>query len=575
MARPVSNSPVNFPLIRHVLKARELTLTALSEAIGMQVSHLSEALTGKRSLSDDRLRQIAEVCSVQPDYFRSSTGRLLLTKAEMDIVDFSLTDGRGDVKELEDYIELGSKLGMLAFGSADDDEVADLALDHWKKPSILPFTSDNCLAFWSFVGDEILIRGPARCGKSTLILEWLIALHFANPGLKSGVFRAFSVDLDAVRQNIRDIVRHRFESPLSSIKAFGGTKFETLFIADGEMHLKGIDRAEGQLGAGYDVGVFSQAEQMKKKDVDVIASRITPASQNWMEEETARSLAVYDANPNRLDNWLEKEIDKGLPMLSFTFRDHPGYFTEDGEETALFKSVYSRLDRLEGVTRTRLLEGKSANPEGTVFELEDCHLLDALPDNFHREHLFYRGFDFGMKDPNVILWFALHRHTGDLIVYREWRRVGVDTLVMGEASKRHTPAEERILATVQDNDENLQSILKKNCGIVTVMARKGPNSIGSGLALIEHRLQCARDGEDGGLYFYDNPVGRCPKLTADNQPLTTIQEGDVYSWNANKDAPQDKYNHGWDIIRYMLDYLESQQGFTSFAVGAAKRKTRV
>ena len=58
-----------------------------------------------------------------------------------------------------------------------------------------------------------------------------------------------------------------------------------------------------------------------------------------------------------------------------------------------------------------------------------------------------------------------------MVVFREWRRVGVDTIEMGESVKSF--GKEHIVATVIDNDENLQSILQKNCGIVTELASEG------------------------------------------------------------------------------------------------------
>ena len=456
----------------------------------------------------------------------------------------------------------------------EDGETA-LALppDFWKKPSILPFYSDNCIEFWEFDGDEIFIRGPARCGKSTLIFEWAIAQMFAYDGIQIIVARAFSVDLDAVRQNIRDICKYRFSDPLSPIKVIGGSKFDTVCIGNSRMVLKGIDRSEGQLGSGYDIGIFSQAEQIRKESIDTISSRVTPASQNWVVDGVAKSLIIYDLNPNRLDNWAEDVIKKGTPTINFTFEDHPGYFTEDGQETQLYQSVRARLEKMSGVQRKRLLEGIAANPEGNIFELEDCHLLDKLPDDFDTANSYFRAFDFGLKAPNVSLWVSEHRQTGDLIVYQEYRRTGEDTISFGNSVNDHT--KQKILATVQDNDENLQMMLRDHCGIRTHLAKKGPNSVKSSIGLIQDRLNRAKRGEDGGLYFYNNPVFRDPKLIADSKPLTIIDEGELYSWATNGDKPVDDYNHGFDALGYLLDYLESRQASVGFGGGAVRRQKRV
>lgn len=584
MASPVTIAPVNCSLIRYVLKERGLSVRELHKQVcrklSIKLKDLNESnfygmLRGERPLNDERLAAISAVLGVDPGYFKTSLGRMLIRKTQEDLTDFSLSEDRHDVKELDQYLDVAERMGYIDFtpSTEAEDNALVTAWDFWKKDAILPFRSDKAIEFWEFEGDEILIRGPARCGKSTLILEWLITTMFKNPGMQVLIARAFGVDLDSVRQNIVDLVKYKFADPLSSIRVIGGTKFHTVQIAGGEIHLQGIDRPGGQMGAGYDVVIFSQAEQIRKDKVDQIASRCTPAGKRWVEDGVARSMIIYDANPNRIDHWIETAITAGLAKIDYDFVDHPGYFEEDGSETDLYQAVYSRLNRLEGVWRQRLLEGKAANAEGTIFDLQPCHLLDRLPEDFEKTHLFYRGFDFGMKDPSVCLWFGVHRATSDVIVFREWRRVHVDTIEMGEAAKTFT--EERVLMTIIDNDENLQKILQKNCGIVTELAQKGPNSIASGITLTQHRLKAAIDGKPGGLYFYNNPVVRDPVLVKQNEPLTVIDEAELYAWHDNSDKPVDKHNHGWDIIRYMLDYLETRVSPVGFLGGGTQRPGRL
>ena len=448
MARPISVQPVNYTLIRHVVKQRSKTLTEVAEHVGMSITQFSDMPAGTRKLNDERLGKIADFLDVDHNYFRTPTGRLAIQKAESDIIDFALTPDRNDVKELNEYLDISERMGHIDFAPDLPDSEGFQTWDFWKKESIVPFRSDNSVAFWVFDGDEILIRGPARCGKSTLILEWAITKMFQNRGMQILIARAFGVDLDAVRQNIVDLVKYKFADPLSSVRVAGGAKFHTVHINDGEMQLRGIDRPGSQLGAGYDVVIFSQAEQIKKENIDVIASRCTPASKNWVEDGIPKSMVIYDANPSRLDSWIEQLIKKGVTHINFDFGDHPAYFNEDGTETELYRQVYSRLSRLEGVWRQRLLEGKAANPEGTIFQLEPCHILDKLPADFFTTHMFYRGFDFGMKDPSVCLWCGVHRSTGDITIYQEWRRVNIDTIEMGDSVKTFT--KERILDTVID-----------------------------------------------------------------------------------------------------------------------------
>ena len=547
-------------------------MTGLADYLGISLSYLSDMLNERSPLSDAKLKKIANHLKANIRDLRTPMGRFVLRKADDDLITWAHNPEVTESKELLGYLDVGERLGYVDLTPEQIEEIEFRAYDHWKKETIIPFRTEACIEFWEFDGDEIIIRGPARCGKSTLILEWLISTMFKHRGMQALITRAFGVDLDAVRQNITDVVKYQFADPLSSISVIGGSKFHTVQVNGGEIHLQGIDRPGGIQGAGYDVVVHSQAEQMQRDKVDQINSRVTPARNAWIENDVSRSLIIYDVNPARIDNYLENAITNGVKKIDFDFTDHPAYFDEDGNETELYQRVYSRLDRLEGVWRQRLLEGKAANPEGTIFELKPCHLLNELPPNFDKSYMIYRGFDFGMKDPSVCLWVGQHRVSGDVIVFREWRRVGVDTIDMGEEVKGYS--KEHVLGTIIDNDENLQSILKKNCGIVAELAQKGPNSIASGITLIQHRLRKAEEGEDGGLYFYNDPVVRDPKLARDNLPLTIIDESELYAWSDSHDKPLDAHNHGWDALRYVLDHLESRQPSVGFGGGVARRQKR-
>ena len=585
MARPVSVQPVNFSLIRHVIKKRGLKFQDVADDLELSASHFSEMLAGTRKLNDERLAGLSNLLGVHANYFRTSIGRLAIQKVEADLTDWSLSPERHDVKETKDYLDVTERMGYIDFAPELPDAETFQQWDFWKRDAILPFLTENAERFWNFDGNQICIRGPARCGKSTLIFEWVITTMFQNSGMEVLATRAFGVDLHVLRKTIVDLCKYRFSDPLSSVKVIGGTKFHTVEINGGNLYLAGIDRPGSQLGAGYDLVIHSQAELVKLDKIEEINSRCSPSSGNWIEDGVAKARVIYDVNPNRLDHWLEakfRDEQKPLFKIDFTFEDHPAYVDEKGSYTQLYYDATDFLKDLTGVRRERYFKGVAANPEGAIFELDDCHKLSALPADFQTANNFYRGFDFGLKDPNVILWFGHHRHTGDLTVFREWRMTGTDTIQMGEAAKLFT--KEKILATVIDEPKNaenpdkkgnLGSILQSHCGIATTLANKGPNTVSSGITLAQHRLQNARDGEPGGLYFYDNPVVRDPEIIRRNEPLTTIEEAEVYSWEENSDKPVDQDNHGWDIIRYILDYLEHSRLPVGFGGGGVKRKGRL
>lgn len=570
-------------LIRHYRKLAGYTLEQAAKKAGIEAGTISRWENGETSPHPPTFGKFAKALNKDvADFFPVKV--MDLREKATAVIDDYLSDGDED-KSRQSRIAIDlmkiPRSEMIELEPMDDIDLPTQALDHWKKESIKPFFTDSCVQFWEFKGDEIILRGPARCGKTTLRNEYIISKMMQNPNMEVLITRAFSVDLDAERQNLRELLKYHFSDPLSPIKAHGGTKFDRLEINGGNLYLKGIDRSSGQLGAGFDIVVHGQAEQIKKENIDIINSRVTPAGERWIDDGVPRSMVIYDLNPNRLDNWVERLITPDDPdvtpvrCINYTFTDHPAYFTEDGQETELYRQVLSRLERLDGVVRTRLLEGRAANPEGTVFSIEPCHILDKLPDDFPQSYYFHTGMDFGMKDPNVCLWFAIHRATGDIIVYKEWRRTNVDVKVMGDICKKFT--EQRVIQNVIDNNESNQRILTRDCGITnTIMAEKGPHSIASGINLLEHRLELTRQGKDGGIYFYNNPVGgRDPNLIRDNAPLTTLDEFELYSWEKEKDKPIDKYNNGIDVIRYELEVLENAQPALGFGSGGVKRQKRI
>ena len=98
MAKPVSIHPVNFTLIRHAIRNRGKKLQDVAEHIGVSPSQFSEMLSGLRKFSDERLILTADFLGVAANFFRTPTGRLAIQKADMDIIDWSLTPGTSGCK---------------------------------------------------------------------------------------------------------------------------------------------------------------------------------------------------------------------------------------------------------------------------------------------------------------------------------------------------------------------------------------------------------------------------------------------------------------------------------------------
>ena len=258
MARSKSSLHVNVAIIRVAARLAGKTQAVVAEEMGIHEVTLAKKLAGKLGWQPKDVTGLCKALSL-PDY-------LLLNDAKTNHLEYvEQIDARKNIErpypyengitidEVRKHGELMVDYGLMDSPAPALPEVESFqSWDFWKKDTILPFRSDKAVDFWEFDGDEILVRGPARCGKSTLILEWLISTMFKHRGMQALITRAFGVDLDAVRQNITDVVKYQFADPLSSITVIGGSKFHTVKVNGGEIHLQGIDRPGGIQGAGYD-----------------------------------------------------------------------------------------------------------------------------------------------------------------------------------------------------------------------------------------------------------------------------------------------------------------------------------
>ena len=217
---------------------------------------------------------------------------------------------------------------------------------------------------------------------------------------------------------------------------------------------------------------------------------------------------------------------------------------------------------MTGLNYDRYRLGLWKSPEGAIFHIEKCHIINQLPwdretDDPHYEPLenytHYRSMDFGMHppSPNVCIWIAEHNDTGETIVVKEWRRCRVDTIDMAGQVKAldDLPIE----ATTSDNDENIQSIFQKH-GIHIILAKKGPNSVQAGLDLIDGKLDKTRQGLPGGIKFYSNlEAGRDEHLEAEKRPTNIIQELKLITWDLESIQPKPVgERHAIDALRYHL-----------------------
>ena len=410
---------------------------------------------------------------------------------------------------------------------------------------------------------ELCSEGPARTGKTHRNLRKWLALHFMFKGLRSCIARRYSTDLtDTVRYDIReDLLRFPLDHPLSPVKQQGGlTRFDRLFINEGECRLGGIDRPSGILGSQYDLVLISELSEWDEEHYQMLKTRCSGSSAVWRDSNGYPLFQMLcDTNPDEMDNHFMYHREKQglMEFVQFDFKDNPAFYRQN-RWSKVGKTVVDELDRsLTGMYHDKYFKGMRVSKEGAVFNLKPCHLVDTLPwennEKKLKDYNIYIGMDFGMAAPSTIIWLAQHKGTSDMLLYKEWRATNTDSIEIARLVKKHTTDLElkQLKTRIIDNDANVQSILRKH-GVSTKLAKKGPDSIMMGLGLINHCLHLTEKGQQGGLKLYTGlRINSDPEIIRRKLAKDTIAEMKHLVYKDDKEKTEGD-DHGVDPLRYIL-----------------------
>lgn len=444
-------------------------------------------------------------------------------------------------------------------------------------PRILPAETLPHSIMMSDISREICAEGPARTSKTIRNLQKLFAVHAKHKGTRSCIVRTNSVDLtDTIRWDIvNTLLRYQLDDPLSQIQQQGGVKFfHHLYLNDGEMRLGGMNRPGSILGGKYDIAMLSELSQFTEHQYQLLKTRVTGDNAKWVDKDgNPRFQIVADTNPDVPSHWMyQRESDGLIKFVKFDFKDNPYYFRKN-RWSRVGKTSVDELDRsLTGVYHDRYFKGLRVAPADMVFNIQDCHITNTIPDL--TTAMVYRCMDFGISAPNVCLWVAIDSQTRDITVFRDYRKIGQDIMEFGSQSINHT--KEGIVDTVTDNDEHRQALLLKYCQMPTRLARKGPGSIMDGIQLIKQALRNTVEGLPGGIKFYSNMrVTSCPEIHRRKLPKDVIEEMRAYCMDENKDQPvKNGVEHGIDALRYWFLAMQEAR-MLGFATGVVPRRSRV
>jgi hypothetical protein len=454
---------------------------------------------------------------------------------------------------------------------------------------------------WQSRAPEVIIAGPAETGKTWACMQKLHALMWKYPGATAAIVRKSYASMHStVLQTYRRVIGK--DSP---VKVYGGEKPQWYDYPNGSrIYIGGMDNPQKILSGERDFIVLCQAEELELDDYETLRTRNTGRGGVAPYAQT-----FGDCNPGPPTHWiLERTLAGHLNKLDSRHEDNPTLFDEQGRLTEQGRRTMMVLDSLTGIRYKRLRLGLWAGAEGMVYEdwNPSIHVIDRL--DIPADWLRFRTIDFGFVHPFTCQWWAQDAD-GRLFMYREL--YGTQKLVEDWALDIHLApftreeiaamrsdyegdcasqkptvapgdrrafvtwlrerraqvftAKEEYVFTLSDHDAEDRATLERG-GINTKRANK---DVSPGIQAVQSRLRVQADGRPRLFLFRDalDEANIDPWLKERHMPVRAAQEFEMYVWakaaGTNglllKEAPEKKFDHGLDALRYLCQELD--QGY--------------
>lgn len=431
---------------------------------------------------------------------------------------------------------------------------------------------------WGCRDEEVLIEGPAGTGKTRAILEKVFFQAMKYPGMRALLVRKTRESLtESALVTLEEKVVPEGHPILYGPKR--NLRQHYNFSNGSVIVIGGMDKSTKIMSTEYDVIACFEATELTEEDFESLTTRLRNGVMPYQQ-------IIADCNPSGPSHWLNQRAIKGrMTRLLSRHEDNPillegGNWSPDlktylggGRWTRQGEKYLMKLDRLSGVRRLRLREGKWAAAEGVVYEKFDplIHIIDRfkIPKEWRR----IRTIDFGYRNPFVCQWWAI---SPDGVMYR-YREIYMSERTVHKHAEtiRQYSGDKRYEATIADHDLEDRETLHEE-GIWTIPAYK---DIRRGIEAVEARLEPSMSSSGQmtpRIYLLRDSVIEVDKeLDEKGLPRSTDDEFDNYVYPKNlegkpiKDLPVDMNNHGMDAMRYAVAYADSLAG-QSVPVQAAK-----
>ena len=392
---------------------------------------------------------------------------------------------------------------------------------------------------WRDKSPVILLTGSAGGGKSRLAGEKIHAYCLKYPGATGVMLRKTreSMTNSTVLFMDRGVIgrddgirffssKSRFEYDNGSILAYGGMKNE---------EQREQIRSIGQDGS-VDICWMEEANKFTEDDFNEVLARMRGTAAPWRQ-------VILSTNPDAPTHWIKKRlIDGGEATV---------YYSGALDNPHNPEGYVDQLQRLTGVLKSRLVDGKWVQAEGAIYDGfdESIHLIDPfrIPDDWR----VICSIDFGYTNPFVCQWWAID-HDERMYLYREiymTRRT-----VRVHAKKIHELTDCKVEMVVADHDAEDRATLEEN-EIYTDIADK---RVSPGIQAVQERLKVQPDGKPRLFVMRGATVEEDWRLVDEKRPTSTLDEFSAYVWNDKvaKDEPLKINDHGMDAMRYAAMYLD-------------------